>query len=184
MGSKPKNIYARGADDGAWLGLYLVGMFAFLVASTSAPFAAIPAIAMMLGVPFLTYYFLRRTHCEAHGMTAFSALWMQGIVMFACGSLIFGLVSYLFLRWGDADFIRNVMVSAVEYYDSLPDPSGQYARMSDELEMMLRHKAIPTAATMTAAWMWLIVFSGSLLSMLVAAVARLRRVSPGRGTKQ
>ena len=90
MGSKPKNIYARGADDGAWMGLYLVAIFGCLAASSVAPIASVPAVVLMLGVPFLTYYFLRRTHRAAYGLTQFSALWMQGIVMFACGALIFG----------------------------------------------------------------------------------------------
>ena len=179
MGSKPKNIYARGADDGAWMGLYLVAIFGCLAASSVAPIASVPAVVLMLGVPFLTYYFLRRTHRAAYGLTQFSALWMQGIVMFACGALIFGVCSYVYLRWLDEGFIRRVMEQAVVYYGSLPDPTGEYEDMSTSMTKMLEHNTLPSSSTMTAAWMWLIVFSGSVLSAIVAAVARLRRVPDG-----
>ena len=106
---KTKNIYARGADDGFWLGLYFSVLFGVTVVSLSLPLLNIIAVAMALGVPFLTYFFLRRTHVAAHGMTLFSALWMQGITMFACGCLIFGAVSFTYLRWIDPEFLVRVL---------------------------------------------------------------------------
>ena len=173
-GGRTKNIYARGADDGAWMGLCLVALFALMVLSTSVPMAALPAVAGMAAVPVLTYFFLRRTHIAAHGMTVYSALWMQGITMFACGSLIFGAAAFAFLRWIDPTFIRDVLVTAAEYYDSLDNAAG--SAMADELHMIVRSNAVPPPGTVVLGWMWLVIFSGSLLSMLVAAVVKARKV--------
>ncbi len=58
---KTKNIYARGADDGFWLGLYFSVLFGVTVVSLSLPLLNIIAVVMALGVPFLTYFF-----CGAH----------------------------------------------------------------------------------------------------------------------
>lgn len=173
---KMKNIYARGADDGAWIGLCFVVLFVFMALSFSMPLASIPAMALMAGVPALTYFFLRRTHVAAHGMTVYSALWMQGITMFACGALIFGLAAFVYLRWVDPGFIRNLIVTAADYYATLDDPTGQYAVMAGELEMIVKSNAVPTVGTVVLAWMWLVIFSGSLLSMIVAALVKARKV--------
>ena len=177
---KIKNIYARGADDGALMGLYFVVLFVFMVLSPSVSFAGLAGMSMILGVPFLLYYFLRRTHRCAHGMTVFSALWMQGITTFACGALIFGFASFVYLKWIDPGFIRSMLEMAVGYYQDLPDSDGQYAMMADDLSIILKNNAVPSAPAIVIAWMWLIVFSGSLLSMLVAAVVKMRKVPSRR----
>lgn len=169
-----KNIYARGADDGFWLGVYFSALFGLTVTAMSVPLVNIIVGAMVLGVPFLTYFFLRRTHVAAHGMTVFSALWMQGIVMFACGCIILGLVIFVYLRWIDPAFMSRVLQAGLDYYSRLPGEGAK--EMYDQLRMIADSNAIPTPLNMAMGWMWLGMFSGSLLSMLVAAVVRLRKV--------
>lgn len=169
-----KNIYARGADDGFWLGLYLAGLFAVSVLSLNVAVLNPVAFAMMCAVPFLTYFYLRRTHKAAHGMTLFSALWMQGITMFVCASLIFGLVSFVYLRWIDGGFLERVLRLGMEYYGSVPSESAQ--AMSDELRMVLESGAMPSASMIVMVWMWLIMFGGALLSLAVSVVVRMMKV--------
>ena len=169
-----KNIYARGADDGFWLGLYLCVIFALAVASLTVPVLNIPAAAMALGVPFLTYFFLRRAHIAAHGLTVFSALWMQGITMFACGSLIFGAASFVYLRWIDPGFILRVLQTGVDVYNASPSEGAHM--LASELQMIINSKAIPSALTVVFGWIWLGMFSGSILSMLTAAIVKLRKI--------
>lgn len=171
---KIKNIYARGADDGFWLGLYFSVLFGVSVVSLSVPVLNIVAGAMALGVPFLTCFFLRRTHVAAHGMTVFSALWMQGITMFACGSLIFGTVSFIYLRWIEPGFIARVLQMGVDYYSASTSEGSQM--MASEFRMILDSKMMPSALNVAFGWMWLGMFSGSLLSMLAAAVVKLKKV--------
>lgn len=174
---KIKNFYERGADDGVVMGVYLVALFALMVYSMSVSFAAVAAMAMMTGVPVLVFYFLRRTHRSAHGMTVFSALWMQGITMFICASLIFGLASFVYLKWIDPAFIRSMLEAAADYYGKLSGAGEVYDTMAEDLNMILRNNILPSPATLVMAWMWLIVFSGSLLSMLAAGVVKMCKVS-------
>lgn len=169
-----KNIYARGADDGFWLGLYLSVLFFLTVFALKVPVLNIAAGAMALGVPFLTYFFIRRTHVAAHGMTVFSALWMQGITMFACGCLIFGAVSFVYLRWIDPGFLVRMLELGVEYYRASPSESAHL--LADEFQMIIDSKVIPSALNIAFGWMWLGMFSGSILSMIVAGIVRIKKV--------
>ena len=105
---------------------------------------------------------------------------LQGITTFACGALIFGFASFVYLKWIDPGFIRSMLEMAVGYYQDLPDSDGQYAMMADDLSIILKNNAVPSAPAIVIAWMWLIVFSGSLLSMLVAAVVKMRKVPSRR----
>ncbi|MDE7141610.1 MAG: DUF4199 domain-containing protein [Muribaculaceae bacterium] len=175
---KPKTIYARGADDGLWMGLYITAVMALICGSMALPLLQIPAFALALGVPFLTYFFLRRTHVAAHGMTVFSALWMQGIVMFACASLIFGAVAFVYLRYVNPGFIESVFAYLIDFYGQA-DSEGAQA-LADELRMVADGNAYPRPAVLVLGEMWSIMFSGSLLSMVVGAVARIRRVPVSR----
>lgn len=177
--AKAKNIYARGADDGFWLGLYLCALFFVCTLSLTATWLNVVAFGLIVGVPPLIYFFLRRTHVAAHGMTVFSALWMQGIVTFACGCLILGAVSFVYLRWVDPDLIRRALLQAIEVYESTPGEAAE--AMASELKMISNAKAILAPLNVAFGWMWLGMFSGSLLSMLMAGVVKLRRVPVDRG---
>lgn len=167
---KVKNIYARGADDGLWMGLYLTLTFGVTALSLSVGLLNIVALALMAGVPFVAFFFLRRTHRAAYGMTLFSALWMQGIVMFACASLIFGLLSYVYLRWIDPEFFVRVLTLGVEYY-SMIEADGAEA-VADELRMILEGGALPAASTIVMVWMWLTMFGGAMLSLVLSAIVK------------
>lgn len=163
------------------MGLCLVTLFGCMVGAMKVSFLSIPAMILLAVVPVLTWFFMRRTHIAAHGMTVFSALWMQGITMFGCAALIFGLASFAYLKWGDPEFVANLLTTAAGYYESIDDPTGEAEQMAHELESIVSHKAVPSAGSIVLAWMWLIVFSGSLLSMLVAAVVKMRGVATPRG---
>lgn len=169
-----KSIYLRGAEDGAWLGLYLIVIFALMVGSLNYPILNIPGFAMMIGVPFLTYFFIRRTHVAAHGISAFSALWMQGIVMFGCGSLLLSAFGYVFMRWISPGFIVGLLQQAQDVYSGLPDETAQ--EMAKEIGLLLESRYVPTPQTVVMGWLWLGMFSGSLLSMVIAGLARIKRV--------
>lgn len=172
-----KNLYARGADDGLWLGLYLCTLFLVCAWSLSVAMLNLLALAMIAGVPVLVYVFLRRTYTAAHGLSSFSALWMQGIVTFACGCLIFGAFSFIYLRWIDPGLLTRAIASAIKALQATPVEGS--ANMVSELEFIAANPVLLAPLNITFGWMWLGMFSGSLLSMLVAIVVRLTRVATG-----
>lgn len=180
-GHDARSIYERGASDGAWLGLYLSVMFALSVGSLYVGLLNIPVLAMGLLVPFLTYRFLRRTHVACHGLTTFSALWMQGIVMFGCGSLIFAAAAYIFMRWLHPGFILDTLRMGVEFYRNTPMEGG--ASMADMFQEIIDNRLIPSPMDIALMWLWLGTFTGSVLSMFVTLVVRIKRVPPASPTQ-
>lgn len=171
-----KSIYARGADDGFWMGLYLVVIFFSMVAALQYALANALLLVLLAGVPALTFWFLRRSYRADNGLTPFSGLWMQGIVMFGCSALIFCLTGYLYLRWMDPEFISRVLSLGLEFYRQADTPEAQ--EVVEELELIQSNPdRLLSARNVVMGWMWLIVFSGSLLSMLMAGLVKLRRVS-------
>ncbi len=176
---KPKTIYARGADDGLWMGLYITAAVALIGGSVAVPVLSIPGFAAALGVPFLTYFFLRRTHVAAHGMTVVSALWMQGLVMFACASLIFGAIAFVYLRYVNPGFVAMVFEYLADFYRQTGDEGA--GALADELQTVIDKNAYPRPAVIVIGEMWSVMFSGSLLSMVVGALARIKRVPVSGG---
>ncbi|MDE5647740.1 MAG: DUF4199 domain-containing protein [Muribaculaceae bacterium] len=175
---KAKSPFRRGADDGIIMGLLLVAVFFTGTLSFSYTLASdLTPILMLAGVPLLTYFLLRRSYVRDNGMTLFSSLWMQGIVTFFCGSLILAIVMYVYMRWGNPGFMREMVSRMSEFYDSMPE-TPQSREVSQIFHTMLDENVFPSAINVAIESIWLGVFSGSLLSMLATLAARARRVIP------
>ena len=91
--------YKRGGDDGLTFGAYLTVMFFSGIFSQYIPGANLVSSLMMLGVPAVTYFYLRRYFIKERGRLTVSALWMHGIVTFACGSLLAAFLMFIYMRW-------------------------------------------------------------------------------------
>lgn len=169
--SRTRSIYERAGSDGAWMGLWFTVMFGLSVASMRVALLNVAVLTMALLVPFVAYRFLRRTYLDSHGLVTYSGLWMQGILTFAAGSLILGAASFIFMRWIYPDFILDTLKMGVEFYRS--EPMGAGAGLADEFQTIIDRRLAPSPFTITMVWMWLGVFSGSVLSMFLAAVIRL-----------
>ena len=154
-----------------------------MVAGQRYVLAGIPMTALVLGMPFLVYFFLRRTHEAAHRLSLFSALWMQGIVMFACASLIFGAVAFIFLRWIDPGFLKGVLATVAEVYRDSEQESSRM--LAEESDMILRRGVMPSTSQVVMSLMWMVVFSGSILSMACAMFVKINaHIRALRGKKQ
>lgn len=169
-----RSIYERAAEDGAWLGLFFVVMFAVSVASMHVGFLNIVALAMGLMVPFIAYRYLWRTYVACHGLIPFSALWMQGILMFGCASLILSMCSFIYMRWINPEFIIGTLRSAVEFYRENPAEGSD--EIAKELQAVIDTHNVPSPVTVSVMWLWLGAFSGSLLSVFLALVSRMAKV--------
>ena len=171
-----KSIYARGADCGLWLGLCFIAIFLLSALSLRYPLLNIGALAAAIAVPVISYRFLRRTHTDAHGLTTFSALWLQGIVMFACGALLMGAVAFVYMRFINPGFIAQIFQAAADYYSDFGTPEGD--ELATQIGNIIKHHRLPRISDFVLMWIWGTVFSGSVLCMILAAVARSRRIPP------
>lgn len=178
---KPRSIYERAGADGAWMGLWFTVIFGLSVVSIRFAFLNIAVLTMVLMVPFIAYRFLRRTYVDSHGLMTYSALWMQGILTFAAGSLILCAATFIFMRWIYPDFILDTLKLGIDFYRDLPSDAGH--EFADELQSVIDRRLAPSPFTISMVWMWMGLCSGSVLSMFLAAIARVAKVPVDGGRR-
>ena len=166
--------YSRGAHDGLSFAVYLTVMFFASIYTTRVALLSLLAILMMLGVPFVIYRYLRRAYVADGGITIMSGLWMHGIMIFLCGSLLAGAVEVVWLRWIDPTYIVDQIHSIIDLYSNSGWERGE--EMAQVLQRMIDNSLIPSAISIVMEMIWLSVFSGSLLSALIALLVRARPI--------
>lgn len=174
MSTEQKSVYRRGADDGLFFGIYLIIMFFASAFSMAIPFAGLLSIILVLGVPFIIYRFLRRSYVNDNGTTQFSALWVQGITTFFCGSLISGIVALIYMKWINPDFILTQIQTLIDVYMANDWKEGK--EIAEVLTKMIENNMLPTPINIVIESIWLAVFTGSILSMIVSMIVQARKI--------
>lgn len=168
MSEPQKSIFQRGASTGFYFGLYLSALFFAMAYSMSVPGLSFLALVMMAVVPVIIYKCIRRMYVEESGHSLFSGLWTYGIIIFLCGSLISAVVSVVFLKWIQPDFIAEQIQMSIDILRASEMAQGE--ETAKMLEMMRDGGLIPSAAEMSIRMISFNVFSGSILSMIVSAL--------------
>lgn len=164
------SVYRRGADDGLWFGIYLSVLFLASVSSIYSALAGIATLAMAIAVPFFIYFFLRRSYRADNFKTSFSGLWLHGICIFFFGSLLAALTAYVYLKFINPAYITTIVDLAIEIYGSVDTADAH--QMVELLEKAKQSHILPTAGGTAVQLIWMGVFSGSLLSMILSAIVR------------
>ncbi len=173
-----RSPYSRGARYGLWFGVYMTALFFAMAYMLPLPFLSLVSIVLIIGVPFFIYAVLRRSYIEDFGTTIFSALWMEGIATFFFGGIIASLVAVVFMRWIEPNFITD----RIDMLIAMKDMAGMEGNR-EALEILERAKEqhmIPKPIDLAVDMLWLMVFSGSILSMLMALLVRARGVNGKR----
>lgn len=184
--SKYKSPYRRGADEGFLFGLYLIVLFLAMTGAERHGLLGLVTMVLAIGVPFIIYALLRRTYRQEGGTTTLSSLWMQGIMIFLCGSMLSGVVAYIYMRYIDPSFLLRNARSAIEVYESLDNPSAR--EIARGMETLIEHGALPTPIQIVFQSIWSAVLSGSLLSLVTGLIVRstgnrrLRQANTDRST--
>ncbi len=116
-----KSIYTRGAEDGAWMGLLFIAAVALQTLAQGSLLATLIADVLLVAVPAVLWVMLRRSYRYDRLLTTFSGLWMHGIMVFLCGSLILGLVAFMYMRFINPGFIYAQARLAVD-----PNPAKSH----------------------------------------------------------
>ena len=170
----PISPYKRGADQGFMFGLYLCAMFLSWVFAATYPALAFATFILAACVPLYTFRALRSTVVAEYGTTPVVSLWVQGITMMACGALICAALILVWFKWIDPQFVASQLQSLVDVYNETNDPSlADTARIAS---LLLEKNAIPPPSTWMLAFWLFTVFTGSLLSCLMAVLARAMRI--------
>lgn len=171
MTQQRKSIYRRGAENGIVMGVFLSVLFLAMANSLESAWLGMLSMVMMLGVPFLTYGLLRRSYRLDMGLSKFSELWMEGILIFAGGSVILAVVALAYMRWVEPTFITTQVTTLAALYRDAGETG-----VADMVDNAIARHALPTPAEVAVEFVWLGIFSGSMLSMLMTLLVKARRV--------
>lgn len=174
MERQQRSVYRRGADDGLVFGAYLIVLVLLMCGTPYVGILAVPALAMAAVVPFIIYRFLRRSYVRDFGLSGFSELWLQGIITFVCGTMLMAVAAYIFMRFVKPDFVVEQVNAAIGLYRSAGTPESlQTARA---LELLVERRMVPGPIYIVIEMMLMGIFTGSILSMIVTWIVRLRKV--------
>lgn len=125
---------------------------------------------MSLAVPFILFGLLRKHYRDGGCKGSLAEVWMHGIMIFICGSVILALVSYIFFRFIDPNFLYRETAKLVDLYNSLGNPTA--TQIADTLEEMRNNNLLPSPIQCAFSFLWVGGFSGSILSLIEAALIK------------
>ncbi|MCM1076090.1 MAG: DUF4199 domain-containing protein [Bacteroides sp.] len=159
--------YRRGADDGFMFGLYLTLMF------FSGIFGfGLLSFLMMVCVPTVIYFFMRRYDRQLQECATFPMMWMQGVVIFVCGMLIAGTFLVVYMKWIQPDFILNQLEAVIEV--GAQNPGTALEEVGEVAEQMIKANFIPSAMSIVSELIMLAIVTGSILSIIISSIFALR----------
>ncbi len=167
--------YRRGADDGFIFGLYLSAIFFASIFAQTLPVLSLLSMAMMVLVPAVIFRFMRSFDRDLGPSASFPMLWMQGVVIFFCGTLIAGAALVIYMKWIEPDFVFNQMQSVADLAGAAPGTFVDNA--ADIASKMIEARFIPTPIAIVTELIMLSIVTGSILSILLSAFFALRRRS-------
>ncbi len=165
-------MYQRSAEHGAVFGIYLTVIFLAMTAGVTNQAFSVLVMLLMCGVPLLVYRWLRKFYVRQNGMTDFSALWMEGIATFFFGGVLSSFFAFVYMQAIDPGFIERMMKLSIEAYRQNPWAGGE--EIAQGLQTAVEQHLLPSAISIVFDVMWLIMFTGSLLSMVLAMIVKMR----------
>lgn len=165
-----RNIYTSGANDGLKMGIYLSMIFLFQSMGGNNLMLITFGTIMMLCIPVVAYILLRKGYRESRGMSTFSAIWLHGILIFLCGSLILAMVIYIYLRYINPSFLSDTLSYLIDIYSNREDQDA--SQLTDMLTTIQKQNLLPTPIQYAFTMIWTCSFFGSLLSMILALIVR------------
>lgn len=177
MKESARSVYALGAENGLVLGPVLTVAALLAGATTYNAWMFLPALAAIAAVPAVAYTQLRHTMATQASLATFAALWLQGICAFFFGGAIMAALCYAAMRWVWPGFIIDQVQTVIDVYGSVNDPDAQ--NIARTLQSLMDSHSLPGAIDIALELLYVAVFTGSLLSMLLAVIIRkTRRIKP------
>ncbi len=167
---KKRNIIQASMEAGAVMGAFFVVKFIFTVLGMYSQFAGMLSVFMMLAIPLVVYYLMRRYYRENGGVRLFSQLWTLGILLFFFASLISGLVQYIYYAYINPDYIGMQFEMAGEVMRMVEEMNSVPSSSLEPYKQVMEQGNIPTPMDLVAAQMWVNILFGSLLSVVMAGV--------------
>lgn len=174
MKARPKSFIQIAADQGPVMGLIFCTVFFAAIYSLRYPVMSLVTLAGLIAVPVTVWLMMTKTWRKSLGTMPFTTLWTQGIVAFGCGAMILAAASYTYFKWIEPDLLINALQSQADRWEAAgTDQSVANARA---LRLMIDGGALPHPSEIAFQLLCLTVFTGSMLSMLLAFITRLKKI--------
>lgn len=170
--NRAKSIFQRAAEGGATLGALFVCIF--LLETVPNPLAGLFALGLMIYVPFFVYRKLKDTYFAAHGLMPYAGVWLEGILLFVFGAIILALGSFLYMRWLVPGYLPAVTSQVSDFIESQP----QLFDNTFSPELFKKYLASIRPIDISMSMMWMAAFSGSMASLIIAAIVKSKKVPP------
>ena len=165
--------YRRGAHDGFTFGIYLTAMFFCSIFAINVPLLGLISFVLMVGVPLVIYRYLVSFERSLGEAASFPMLWMQGVVIFFCGSLIVSAAMVVYMKWIEPDYILNQIKMVADMSGTAP---GTFMDEAAEVaQAMIDNKFIPSPISIMTEIIMLAIVTGSILSIAISALLALKR---------
>lgn len=153
------------------MGAYMAAAFLLQAIGGGSVLPALLSELMVICVPVVAYTLMKRGYRQHPAERPFSTLWMHGITIFLCGSLILGIVQYVYTRFVNPMFITQIAQSAADAYMSLPGEN--YRHFGQTMQQIIDKHLLPTPIGFAFSVIWLVSFSGCMISLVITAIIKL-----------
>ena len=174
--TQPLSPFRRGADNGFRFGAYLTAIYALMAAGNHVPLLSILTLALMAGVPAMIYMLLRRDRTSPGGLPTLGALWIDGLLTFLGGGILAGAVMMIYLNWIEPDYIAGNLEQTIAMLDESPDPQSH--DLAEQLRTAIDNGFNISPIMFTMTMLWLVATSGSVLSLVIAAIIIHKHPTP------
>ena len=172
--NQQKSLFKQAAECGLPFGVYLSVMASGFIFSDKHVAISAFALAMVLATPFVVYRWQKQRYSGCEGKASFSDLWMMGILIFLCGSIIACGVSYAVMECFRPHYFFEQAQHIISQYEANPEAFGQgMQQVTDTLRMVIDKQAAPRCIELALTGFWTCSFAGSLLSAVLAAIIKL-----------
>ena len=172
-----KSVFKCGAENGLIFGLYLSAIFFTCIYGNSSFMISFLGLVMFLAVPLVIFAFMRRYHVTYPETSTFSNLWTLGTATYLFGSLICGIVTYIWLQYITPDFIVNQAKMALATDEQIPEFKNH--EFTSMLRKAISDKMLPSPIMIVFQLIWATLTAGVVTSLILAPLARI-----GKNNKQ
>ena len=129
---------------------------------------------LWLATPFIIYRWLKKRYNAEEGRTSFSNLWMMGILIFMCGSLIACGVSWAVMEYLRPNFFYEQAQHIITQYEATPERFADgMQEVVTTLRMVIEKQGAPRSIDLALTGFWFCSFAGSLLSAFISALIKI-----------
>lgn len=167
-----KNITQYAMEYGTYLGLFFIIKFTVNIFILRLPFLSIIMVLMLIAVPVISYYLIRR-FCDIMPNRTVARIWLFGIYMFFFASLLSGAAEYVYYSYINPDFLYQQQHLLEGMLNTMYEQKG--GEIFDSMRTTLAESGVQSPIEAVFSGIWGTVFFGSLYSLLLALFMRKTR---------